>query len=752
MKGLEERLMELCGTDLQNADEHALYRALLQIVKERAAEREEPVRGRKLYYISAEFLIGRLLTNNLINLGLYDEAVSALERAGKSLADVEEVEQEPSLGNGGLGRLAACFLDSLATLNLPGDGVGLLYHCGLFRQKFDRELQREMPDCWLENAQWLERTEKTYPVSLGGRTVCARMYRIAVTGYQGRTNHLNLFDLDTVDETIIGQGISFPKEDIEKNLTLFLYPDDSDESGRLLRIYQQYLMVSAGAQLILEECTARGCDLHNLDAYAAVQINDTHPSLVIPELIRLLGERGIDFEEAVGIVTRTCAYTNHTILAEALEKWPVDAVEKVAPQLMPVIRRLDELARLRCGDGSTAIIDDEGRVHMAHMDIHFTHSVNGVAEIHTGILKETELNHFYRLYPEKFGNKTNGITFRRWLMGCNPALTRMIEQLIGPEFRKDADCLEKLLTFSQDEAVLNRLGEIKTENKRALAKWLEKYQETTVDPSAMFSIQAKRLHEYKRQQLNLLFLIHQMLEIREGHFPPVRVVSIFGAKAAPAYTIAKDIIHALRVLSRVVGKDPAVSEWMQIVFVENYNVAAAEKLVPACDLSEQISLAGKEASGTGNMKFMLNGAVTLGTMDGANAEIAKLVGEENIYIFGQTAQQVIRSYRAGDYCAREWYESDGNIRRAIDFLMGDEMLACGSREHLQRLRDELIGKDWFRTLPDFNAYVVRKQQAIAGYASDPVGWQRKCLVNIAKAGYFSADRTIREYNRDIWRL
>ena len=749
---IEHRLTEICGTTLDQASERQLYLALLKLVQEQADAKVQPVQGRKLYYISAEFLIGKLLSNNLINLGLYEEVKTCLEKAGKSLSALEELEPEPSLGNGGLGRLAACFLDSLATLGLPGDGIGLRYHCGLFRQRFQNELQCETPDFWLTDEAWAKRTDTVYPVTLAGKTYQARLYQLAVTGYNGRTNQLNLFDLDTVDETVIGEGISFDKEAIDKNLTLFLYPDDSDEAGRMLRIYQQYLMVSAGAQLILAESAARGSNYHDLADYAAIQINDTHPSMVIPELIRLLGEKGIAFEEAVEIVTKTCAYTNHTILAEALEKWPRHYLEKVVPQLMPIMERLDQAARSRTNDESTAIIDREGRVHMAHMDIHFSHSTNGVAALHTEILKNSELANFYRLYPEKFNNKTNGITFRRWLLACNPVLTAEIEARIGSIFKQDAGELEKLLPLAEDESALRRFAQIKADNKQALAQWLLETQNVTINPQAMFSIQSKRLHEYKRQQLNLLFLIHQYFEIKAGHKPAVPLVSIFGAKAAPAYTIAKDIIHALRVLSQVVANDPEVSPWLQIVFVENYNVTAAEKMIPACDLSEQISLASKEASGTGNMKFMLNGAVTLGTMDGANVEIAQQVGGENIYIFGQTSNQVIRRYAAGDYIAREWYEGDANIRRAVDFLVSPEMLAAGSREHLERLHHELIGKDWFQTLPDFNAYVVRKLQAITDYAVDPMGWQRKCLINIAKAGFFSSDRTIAEYDRDIWHL
>ena len=749
---ITETLEKLSGKSLVDCSDQELYLALLELVRAKSAERVKPVHGRKLYYISAEFLIGKLLSNNLINLGLYDEVRDALAAAGKKLSDIEEVEPEPSLGNGGLGRLAACFLDSLATLNLPGDGIGLRYHFGLFHQSFENDIQNEKPDPWLTAHSWAEKTDVTYPVELAGKSYTARLYKLAVTGYEGRTNTLNLFDLDTIDEGIVHDGIAFDKTAIDKNLTLFLYPDDSDESGRRLRIYQQYLMVSAGAQLILAECVARGCDYHDLADYAAIQINDTHPSMVIPELIRLLGEHGIDFEEAVEIVTKTCAYTNHTILAEALEKWPRAYLDAVVPQLMPIIEKLDALARTRSEDASLAIIDEDDVVHMAHMDIHFTHSTNGVATLHTEILKNTELHNFYELYPEKFNNKTNGITFRRWLLECDPRLTAVLEKHIGTGFRKDASELEKLLHFADDAAVLEELREVKTENKEALADWLRRTQGVTVNTSAMFDIQSKRLHEYKRQQLNLLYLIHQYHEIKAGHLPATPLVSIFGAKAAPAYIIAKDIIHALLVLSKVIAADPVVSKWLQLVFIENYNVTAAEKLIPACDLSEQISLASKEASGTGNMKFMLNGALTLGTMDGANVEIAQQVGEDNVYIFGQTSDQVIHRYAAGDYIAEQWYEGDPNLRRAIDFLTGPEMLAAGHAENLCRLHDELIHKDWFQTLPDFNAYIVRKNQALSDYACDPQGWRRKCLVNIAKAGLFSSDRTIAEYDRDIWQL
>ena len=751
-KSMKATLTDLCQKEISTATDAELYTALLKLVHEKSQQQVKPVTGRKLYYISAEFLIGKLLSNNLINLGLYDDVRDTLAEAGKTLADIEEQEPEPSLGNGGLGRLAACFLDSLATLNLPGDGVGLRYHCGLFRQNFKNNVQNETPDFWLTDQCAAKATDTVFPVSLAGKTYSARLYKLPVTGYEGRTNTLNLFDLDTVDESVIGDGISFDKKDIAKNLTLFLYPDDSDEDGRLLRIYQQYFMVSAGAQLILDECMTRGCNLHDLADYAAIQINDTHPSMVIPELIRLLGLHGIEFEEAVQIVTDTCAYTNHTILAEALEKWPRHYLDTVVPQLMPIIEKLDAIAKTRTDNAALAIIDQNQVVHMAHMDIHFSHSTNGVATLHTQILKESELAGFYQMYPEKFNNKTNGITFRRWLLKCNPTLTSEIENLIGDGFKKDASELKKLLAYTDDTEVLSKIRTIKKDNKKQLAAWLADKQGLQLNTDAMFSIQSKRLHEYKRQQLNLLFLIHEYLEIKAGHVPATPLVSIFGAKAAPAYIIAKDIIHGLLTLSQVISEDPQVSRWLQLAFVENYNVSAAEKMIPACDLSEQISLASKEASGTGNMKFMLNGALTLGTMDGANVEIAEAVGNDNIYIFGQSSKQVIHHYAAADYCARDWYEADPNLRRAIDFLTSEEMLKYGDEEHLKRLQHELINKDWFQTLPDFNAYVVRKEQAMKDYAVNPEDWSRRTLINIAEAGFFSSDRTIAEYDQDIWHL
>lgn len=751
-KELELKLTTLCKKDISSCTYEELYTALLKISDEESQKHVKPVAKRKLYYISAEFLIGKLLSNNLINLGLYDTVSEILAENGKNMGELEETEPEPSLGNGGLGRLAACFLDSLATLNLPGDGIGLRYHCGLFHQNLSGNMQSEEPDFWLGSHDWAKKTTKTYPVSLAGKTYEARLYQIAVTGYEGRTNQLNLFDLDTIDEAIISEGISFDKTDIAKNLTLFLYPDDSDEAGRLLRIYQQYLMVSAGAQMILEECKERGSNLRDLADYAAIQINDTHPSMVIPELIRLLEKEGVEFNDAVEIVTKVCAYTNHTILAEALEKWPVNYLETVVPQLMPIIKKLDKLVSKKTDDKSVAIIDEYDQVHMANMDIHFSHSTNGVAALHTEILKNSELNHFYKLYPEKFNNKTNGITFRRWLLKCNPLLTDFIESLIGSGFKKDASELEKLAAFADNEDVLRKLISIKRNNKISFCKWIEKKQGVVINPDSLFTIQSKRLHEYKRQQLNLLYLIHQYFEIKAGHLPAAPITAVFGAKAAPAYTLAKDIIHALNTLSDLFENDPEVSKWIRIVFIENYNVTAAEKMIPACDLSEQISLASKEASGTGNMKFMLNGALTLGTMDGANVEIAEAVGSENIYIFGQSSKQVIERYNRNDYCAHDWYEADPNIRRAIDFLISDEMKALGCAENLTRLHSELCGKDWFQTLPDFNAYVVRKDQAISDYSTHPLDWAKRTLINISKAGFFSSDRTIEEYNNDIWHL
>lgn len=748
---IQETLQQKLGKEIAQASNEEIYGALLSMVQEMAGEKERTDSKKKLYYISAEFLIGKLLSNNMINLGIFSEVKDVLAQNGKNIAEIEEVEPEPSLGNGGLGRLAACFLDSIATLGLAGDGVGLNYHLGLFKQEFKNNLQRETPNPWIEEKSWLKKTDVVYPVSFKGLNVNARMYDIEVTGYNNKTNKLHLFDIDSVDETIVEDGIAFNKEDIEKNLTLFLYPDDSDENGRLLRIYQQYFMVSAGAQLILDECTAKGCNLHDLADYAVIQINDTHPTMVIPELIRILVERGLDMDEAIEVVSKTCAYTNHTILAEALEKWPVYYLKKVVPQLMPIIEVLDDKVRRKYEDESVSIIDRNDTVHMAHIDIHYGFSVNGVASLHTEILKETELNNFYKIYPEKFNNKTNGITFRRWLLHCNPALTELLDELIGEGYKKDAAELEKLLAFKDDEKVLDRLVEIKHANKEALCKYLEETQGVKVSPDTIFDIQIKRLHEYKRQQLNALYIIDKYLEIKAGKIPAAPVTAIFGAKAAPAYVIAKDIIHLILCLQEIINNDPEVSPYLKVVMVENYNVTKAEKLIPACDISEQISLASKEASGTGNMKFMLNGAVTLGTEDGANVEIHELVGNDNIFVFGASSDEVIEHYAKADYVARDFYEKNPAIKAAIDFITSEEVLKVGEKENLERLQHEIISKDWFMTLLDFDSYKEKKEEALRAYA-DQKTWAKKALVNIAKAGYFSSDRTIEEYNRDIWHL
>ncbi len=748
---IQETLQQKLGKEIAQASNEEIYGALLNMVQEMAGEKERTDSKKKLYYISAEFLIGKLLSNNMINLGIFNEVKDVLAQNGKNIAEIEEVEPEPSLGNGGLGRLAACFLDSIATLGLAGDGVGLNYHLGLFKQEFKNNLQRETPNPWIEEKSWLKKTDVVYPVSFKGLNVNARMYDIEVTGYNNKTNKLHLFDIDSVDETIVEDGIAFNKEDIEKNLTLFLYPDDSDENGRLLRIYQQYFMVSAGAQLILDECTAKGCNLHDLADYAVIQINDTHPTMVIPELIRLLVERGLDMDEAIEVVSKTCAYTNHTILAEALEKWPVYYLKKVVPQLMPIIEVLDDKVRRKYEDESVSIIDRNDTVHMAHIDIHYGFSVNGVASLHTEILKETELNNFYKIYPEKFNNKTNGITFRRWLLHCNPALTELLDELIGEGYKKDAAELEKLLAFKDDDKVLDRLVEIKHANKEALCKYLEETQGVKVSPDTIFDIQIKRLHEYKRQQLNALYIIDKYLEIKAGKIPAAPVTAIFGAKAAPAYVIAKDIIHLILCLQEIINNDPEVSPYLKVVMVENYNVTKAEKLIPACDISEQISLASKEASGTGNMKFMLNGAVTLGTEDGANVEIHELVGNDNIFVFGASSDEVIEHYAKADYVARDFYEKNPAIKAAIDFITSEEVLKVGEKENLERLQHEIISKDWFMTLLDFDSYKEKKEEALRAYA-DQKTWAKKALVNIAKAGYFSSDRTIEEYNRDIWHL
>ena len=753
-KELETALCTACPKTIADCTDKELYTALLAISQQSAAKKEENAGKKKLYYISAEFLIGKLLSNNLINLGLYDDVKAILEENGKSLAAVEEAEPEPSLGNGGLGRLAACFLDSIATLGLNGDGIGLNYHFGLFKQLFKDNKQEEAPNPWIENASWLTKTDVTYQVPYKNFTLTSRMYDIAVTGYHGRTNHLHLFDVESVDESIVEDGISFDKTDVAKNLTLFLYPDDSDREGRILRIYQQYFMVSNAARLILEEAAAKGSNLYDLPDYAVIQINDTHPTMVIPELIRLLTtEHGMEMDDAIEVVSHTCAYTNHTILAEALETWPMEFFKEAVPQLIPIMEVLDDKVRRKFDDPSVYIIDKDDRVHMAHIDIHYGFSVNGVAALHTDILKETELNHFYKIYPEKFNNKTNGITFRRWLLHCNPQLSDFITSFIGEGYKRDADELKKLdqPAISCNLKHLYRLLSIKDQKKAELAQYLKETQGLEINPNSIFDIQIKRLHEYKRQQLNALYLIHKYLEIKKGHKPTTPITAIFGAKAAPAYVIAKDIIHLILCLQQIIKEDPEVSPYLNVVMVNNYNVTLAEKLIPACDISEQISLASKEASGTGNMKFMLNGAVTLGTDDGANVEIHELVGDSNIYIFGDSSDTVIRRYKRGDYNSRSYYENSPALKEAVDFIISKKMLAVGDKENLERLYNELLNKDWFMTFPDFAAYCRTKEKAFSDY-EDRASWAKKMLVNISRAGYFSSDRTIEEYNRDIWKL
>lgn len=746
---IQELLETKLGKTIKEASNAEVYYALLHVVQNMAKDKEVPVKKKKIYYISAEFLIGKLLSNNMINLGIYDDVKKMLAENGKDICEIEEIEPEPSLGNGGLGRLAACFLDSIATLGLSGDGVGLNYHLGLFKQEFKNELQNAVPNPWIEKESWLTKTEVSYPVTFGNLTVNSRMYDIEVTGYNNQSNKLHLFDLESVDDSIVKEGIDFDKEEIEKNLTLFLYPDDSDDAGRLLRIYQQYFMVSNGAQLILDECVARGSNLHDLYEYAVIQINDTHPTMVIPELIRLLVARGIQMDEAIEIVTKTCAYTNHTILAEALEKWPMEYLKKVVPQLVPIIEILDDKVRRKFDDESVVIIDKNDVVHMAHIDIHYGFSVNGVASLHTEILKDTELNAFYKIYPEKFNNKTNGITFRRWLIHCNPELTALLDELIGTGYRENAEELEKLLAYKDDDAVIEKLLSVKGDNKKALCDYLKQTQNVELNPESIFDIQIKRLHEYKRQQMNALYVIHKYKEIKAGKKPSTPITVIFGAKAAPAYVIAKDIIHLILCLQELINNDPEVSPYLKVVMIENYNVTKAEKLIPACDISEQISLASKEASGTGNMKFMLNGALTLGTEDGANVEIHELVGDDNIFVFGASSEEVIKHYENADYVSRDFYEKDETIKEAVDFITSKELLAIGHEENLTRLQNELLNKDWFMTLLDFKAYTKKKEEALKAY-EDRKAWAKKMIVNIAKAGYFSSDRTIAEYNNDIW--
>ena len=751
MKALETMIQNMFHKDCAACTDQEVYEALLTYTKEQLAAKGYHDGKKKIYYISAEFLIGKLLSNNLINLGIYDEVAEFLKKNGKSLAEIESVEPEPSLGNGGLGLLAACFLDSIATLGLPGEGIGLNYHLGLFKQVFEDNLQHEVPNPWITPDSWLTATDVTYMVPFRGFSLKSTMYSIDVAGYENKAIHLNLFDIDLADESMVHDGITFNKKDILHNLTLFLYPDDSDEDGRKLRVYQQYFMVSNAAQLILDEAVSKGSNLHDLADYAVVQINDTHPSMIIPEFIRLLGERGIDFDEAAEIVSHVCAYTNHTILAEALEKWPIHYLEDIVPQLVPIIRKLDEKVKAKYPAENLAIIDSNNLVHMAHMDIHYGFSINGVAALHTEILKNSELHQFYEIYPEKFNNKTNGITFRRWLMYCNQPLTKFISSLIGEGYKKDADELKKLLAYKDDQKVLDQLLEIKTNAKKICKDFVLENTGIEIDENSVFDIQIKRLHEYKRQQLNALYIIYKYLEIKDGKKPERPITFIFGAKAAPAYYIAKDIIHLLLTLETLIQNDPDVAPYMKLVMVENYNVSAAEKLIPACDISEQISLASKEASGTGNMKFMLNGAITLGTMDGANVEISDLVGKDNIYIFGESSDEIIKHYEKMDYNSRAIYEGDADIKKYVDFIVSEPMLKLGKEEHLRNFYNELLNKDWFMTLLDLKDYIKVKDQVFADY-EDRNSWAKKMLVNIGEAGFFSSDRTIQQYNKDIWHL
>ena len=749
---LEAVAQKMYGQSIKELDNQKLYYAILTMTKEMMEGKGQIKGSKKVYYISAEFLIGKLLSNNLINLGIYEELEAALKEEGKELSIIEEIEPEPSLGNGGLGRLAACFLDSIASLGLPGDGIGLNYHFGLFKQVFkDRQQTAEKND-WIEAQSWLTKTDISFPVYFGKKKVMSRLYDIDVIGYDQGANKLHLFDIETIDESIVEDGIDFDKNDVDKNLTLFLYPDDSDEAGQMLRIYQQYFMVCNGAQLILKEMKDNGYDLHKMNEHVVIQINDTHPTMVIPELIRILTEEeGFDMEEAIDVVSKTCAYTNHTILAEALEKWPIKYLQKVVPQLMPIIWELDKRAAIKYDDPKVQIIDKDLRVHMAHIDIHYGYSVNGVAAIHTEILKDTELNHFYKIYPEKFNNKTNGITFRRWLMSCNKELAATITEAIGDGWKKDADELEKLLKFKDDAAFLTKIKTIKKDKKVALAQYIMEKEGQEINPESIYDIQIKRLHEYKRQQMNALYIIHKYLEIKAGKKPSTPITFIFGAKAAPAYIIAQDIIHLLLCLQEIVNNDPDVKDYMKVVMVENYNVSYAEKLIPACDISEQISLASKEASGTGNMKFMLNGAVTLGTSDGANVEINDLVGDDNIYVFGEKSEAVIEHYEKADYVSKKFYDKSSVIKEAVDFIISKEVVKVGNEERLTRLHKELINKDWFMTLLDLEDYIKTKDRMFEDY-KDEAKWKKMMLVNMAKAGFFSSDRTIAEYNRDIWKL
>lgn len=748
MNNFLKKLQAGLSVELDSAK--AVYQYIQQSCME-YMEQIETIQGeKKVYYISAEFLLGKMLSCNLINLGVYEEVKTFVEELGYSMKEIEDEEKEPSLGNGGLGRLAACFLDSIASLNYCGDGIGLFYHFGLFEQHFKNLKQEELPNTWIDEASWFRKVPCDIQVTFPHVQLKAVRYDMDVLGYHGKKNTLHLFDVESIDESIVHDGISFDKLDIAKNLTLFLYPDDSDEDGRKQRIYQQYFMVSCGAQMILADCKAKGYALDHLYEHVVIQINDTHPTLVIPELIRLLMKEGMHLKQACQIVEKTCAYTNHTILAEALETWPITYLTSVVPELMPIIEALDLAAGQRSTKEKTAIIQNE-HVHMAHIDIHFGKSINGVAKLHTDILKETELHSFYEVYPEKFNNKTNGITFRRWLYCANPQLTAYLKELLGPAFYADADALKQLVQYENEEGVIKKLLAIKQEKKLEWVDHMRKTQHKIINPYSVFDTQVKRMHEYKRQQMNALYIIHKYKEIKAGHLPVRPITCIFGAKAAPAYTIAKDIIHLLLCLERLIEQDPQVSPYLQLCFIENYNVSQAQLVIPASDISEQISLASKEASGTGNMKFMLNGALTLGTRDGANVEIAQLVGEENVYMFGKDSEEVIRHYELHDYVSREYYESDPDIKEAVDFIVSEQMLHIGCKENLERLYYEVLNKDWFMTLLDLKEYIAVKDQMLLDYENRIV-WGKKMLANIASSGFFSSDRTIRDYERDIWKL
>lgn len=739
------------GKALKDCTDREAYYVLLEMASRLLDVTELSNGEKKVYYISMEFLIGKLLSNNLINLSVYDRVKDILEKNGKDLAKIEEYEPEPSLGNGGLGRLAACFLDSIATLGLAGEGIGLNYHCGLFKQVFKNNLQVEEKNDWIEKSSWLEKTDTSFEIFFGKKKVVSRMYNINVAGYRAGVNKLRLFDIESVDESLVKKGINFDKTKTDKNLTLFLYPDDSDVDGNLLRIYQEYFLVSNAAHLILREQKERQYDLHELHNHAVIQINDTHPTMIIPELVRILvEEKAFNMDEAINVVSKTCAYTNHTILAEALETWPLEYLEKVVPQLVPYIKELDKRVRAKYKSSKVQIIDKEKKVHMAFIDIHYGFSVNGVAAIHTEILKNSELNDFYKIYPEKFNNKTNGITFRRWLLSCNHPLADFLSDVIGDGYKKDATRLEKLLEYKDDPITLSKIEEIKALKKKELAEYIKEHEKVDIDPDSIYDIQVKRLHEYKRQQMNVLYIIHKYLEIKGGKKPKRPITFIFGAKAAPAYVIAKDIIHLILVMQEIVNNDPDVNKYIKIVMAQNYNVSYAEKLIPACDVSEQISLASKEASGTGNMKFMLNGAVTLGTDDGANVEIHELVGDDNIFIFGASADEVIKHYKKADYVSKNYYKKSPVIKEAVDFIVSKQCLKVGRKENLERLYKELINKDWFMTLLDLESYIEKKDEVFEAY-EDRDRWRKMMLVNIAKAGFFSSDRTINEYNKDIWK-